>query len=68
MEQSEIIEAFKLHFEAIYQTSCPSKDRISACLGSMQCRVTEQVNEMLFKDFTITIIEVAIHKMGPLKS
>lgn len=68
VEPYEITKAFKLHYEGILQTFCPSTEMILECLGSMQSRVTEQMNEMLSRAFTTTEIETAIYQMGSLKS
>ena len=41
---------------------------VDECLGAVEPRVTDEMNEFLLREFTVGEVEIALNQMHPLKS
>ncbi|XP_042950060.1 uncharacterized protein LOC122282171 [Carya illinoinensis] len=65
---AEIGRAFGHYFEKLFSSTEPSRADLEGCLSSMEPRVTQDMNDMLLKNFSRIEVEEDMRQMSPLKS
>jgi hypothetical protein len=67
-KQNDIAQVAVQYFQAIFSTSNPTEEDISMVLNQITPSVTEEMNQILSKDFIAAEVGEALAQMGPTKA